>query len=126
MVETRNFDTMYIKLGFNGGMYNFCYVNCSRHFILQCQALTVTPEDVQQKVAAMAKEIGLARWEYTFTMSQSWFSALQQAESTKTNLTKQIINYTDNIIGDISINVTSLGKFQSSSLGKLLVLCFSR
>lgn len=81
---------------------------------MQWQALTVTPEDVQQKVAAKAQEIGLARWEFTFTKSQSWFDALQQAESTKANLTSQLTDYSDtllNVLSDYFINVTSVGKF---------------
>lgn len=81
---------------------------------MQWQALTVTPEDVQQKVAAMAQEVGLARWEFIFTKSQGWFDALQQAESTKANLTSQLTDYSTtllNILVDYVNNVTSVGKF---------------
>lgn len=77
--------------------------------------MAVTPEEVEQKVAAMAEEIILARWTFSFTMSQGWLSILEQAASTKTNLTNQLLNYSyrlENILQDYYLNVTSIGKFQ--------------
>lgn len=76
-------------------------------FILKLQSSTVTPEEVQEKLATFANIVKEGKLQYTVGVPIYWLTCLQTAELVKSNLSNEFVSYSNSF--DDFINITSLG-----------------